>query len=298
MVKKPIFSNDDASDPGFINIRNANSEKLASIRKQCEELWGIYEPYADSDFLDDARQNFDARFWEMYLTCFFIQAGYKVCCPKPGPDVGITFNGQRIWLEATCPTRGADENKDQVPERKSGVVQNSPEDQMLLRYLNSISEKYERQYPKWLENGIVKKNECFVIALNPRKLGFELGDTNPPRILKATYKLGAPFISLNRETGEVVGSGHHYRGEIVRKSGVAIPTGIFQEKSHPILSGLLCSRVDAGNLPEVMGADFQLVPNPNGTSPLPTEFRINGTYFRLDLNPDGCEIAIENWPLE
>ena len=63
----------------------------------------------------ELRSNFDVRYWEMYLTTFLIREGYEVCCPRPGPDVGIKFKDRRIWFEATTPTRGAEGQADQVP---------------------------------------------------------------------------------------------------------------------------------------------------------------------------------------
>jgi hypothetical protein len=54
-----------------------------------------------------------------------------------------------------------------------------------------------------------------------------------------------------------------------------------------ILSGLLCSRVDAVNQPEAIGGEFQLVPNPKGTVILPETFRLKGTYFRIEHIDDG-----------
>jgi hypothetical protein len=78
----------------------------------------MYEPYADPEFRVEFRNKFDARYWEMYLTTFLMGEGYAVRCPKPGPDVGIDFEGRRIWFEATSPTRGADDAPDQVPAQK------------------------------------------------------------------------------------------------------------------------------------------------------------------------------------
>ena len=145
-----------------------------------------------------AQQFEDARYWEMYLTTSLILAGYAVTCPKPGPDVGIIYKGQRIWFEATCPTRGADGSPDQIPEMKVAalgeepVVYDVPNDKIILRYLNSISGKYKDQYANWLKKGIVSEKDAFVIAVNPREIPFEYADTSPPRILRAGYTVGAP----------------------------------------------------------------------------------------------------------
>ena len=79
-----------------------------------------------------------------------------------------------------------------------------------MRYLNSISDKYEHQYANWLEKGVVSANDAFVIALNPRKIPFDYADTDPPRILQAGYTVGTPYIVIDRQTAKAVGSGYHF----------------------------------------------------------------------------------------
>jgi hypothetical protein len=35
-----------------------------------------------------------------------------------------------------------------------------PNEKIILRYLNSISEKYDRQYATWLRKGTVSEKDC------------------------------------------------------------------------------------------------------------------------------------------
>jgi hypothetical protein len=227
----------------------------------------------------------------MYLTAFLIQEGYDVSCPKPGPDVGIEVDGRRIWFEATSPTRGADGFPDQVPEIRHGEVFWVPNEKLVLRYLNSISEKYHRQLTAWLKHGVVREDDAYVIAINPRRLGFEVADTSPPRILQAALAVGSPYIAIDQETLKQVDAGYQFRDRITKALGSDVPTGIFHRSEYSGLSGLLCSRVDAVNQPRQMGDDFQLVPNPQAKAPLPDAFRLRGTYFRIEQS-DECFTAI------
>ena len=131
--------------------------------------------------------------------------GYEVTCPKPGPDVGIKYRGQRIWFEAVSPGPGDPDKPDYIAAPKDGEVYNVPNEKMVLRYLNSISEKYERQYANWIEKGHVSKADAFVIALNPRRaFHSENADTNPPRILQAAYTLGPQYLTLDKTTAQIV----------------------------------------------------------------------------------------------
>jgi hypothetical protein len=272
---------------GYRNVRAAANEPMKAARQHCEGLWAAFEPYADGEFLIEIRKEFDARYWEMYLTTALIHSGFKVKCPKPGPDVGIVFARRRIWFEATSPLRGAENSPDQVPPRKvvslgeNPVIQDVPNDQMVLRYLNGIDTK-RQQHESWIKEGIVSPDDAFVIAINPRELGQDSPDTDPPRILRAAFPVGAPFYTIDRKTGKPIAAGYEFRASIRKASGAKVDTGIFLQKEYACVSGLLCSRVDAANRPGEPGGDFQLVPNPNATTPLPTEFRLKGTYFRVE----------------
>lgn len=287
MARIPFFTNDSATDPAYIYTRDSDKYSARRARDNCERLWEIYEPCADTEFLTEIRHHFHARYWEMYLTTSLVDQGYEVSCPKPGPDVGIFFNDIRIWFEATSPERGADGTSDQVPERQWRVAQCVPNEKIVLRYLNSISAKYYDQYDSWIKKGIVRPSDAFVIAINPRQLEFDDSDTQPPRILQAALSIGNPYLEINQQSMKVVGGGYEFRDKIAKSSGASVPTGIFQGDEYLGLSGLLCSRVDVANQPNEMGADFQLVPNPNATVPLPAEFRLRGTYYRIEGTKDG-----------
>lgn len=230
MARRALFTNEPADDIAYINVRAAANAHTQKARQNCEDLWDLFEPYADTEFLTEIRNNFGARYWEMYLAAYLIKKGYDVCAPKPGPDVGIRYNGCRIWFEATCPTRGASGKPDQVPDIKltrlgeEPVFQDTPNEKMLLRYLNSISEK-QRQHSSWLADRIVAPEDALVVAINPRALRHEFGDSDPPRILQAAYPVGFPYIALDPDTSQPTETGYTFRSEIKKSSGAAVSTG-------------------------------------------------------------------------
>src|SRR4051812_8675730 len=125
-----LFVDGPAADPAYRNIRAAENDYMRQAQANCEDLWSDYEKYADPEFAKELRSNFDARYWEMYLTVTLLRAGFDVTCPKPGPDVGIISEGRRVWFEATSPTRGADGSADQVPEMLEGA-QDVPNERMV-----------------------------------------------------------------------------------------------------------------------------------------------------------------------
>jgi hypothetical protein len=186
-----LFSNEEASDPGYRNIRDGSDRRLKLAKWHCEYLWMRFRPHADNEFRTEIRRTFDARYWEMYLTTSLIFAGFDVTCPKPGPDVGIIFSGQRIWFEAVAPNCGDPGKPDSVPTKADGLV---PEEKIILRYLNGSSTKYKDQYPKWLANGTVSEKDAMVYAINPWAIPFDHSDGDPPRILDRIYHRPAERI--------------------------------------------------------------------------------------------------------
>ena len=301
----PLFMKGDASDPAYRNIRDATDAPLRLARSHCEYLWMFFQHHADPEFRNELRSKFDARYWEMYLTTCLILAGYSVTCPKPGPDAGIIHRGQRIWFEATSPSPGAVGAPDQVPEMKfvaidgQPIVNDVPNEKIILRYLNSISVKYKEQYANWLKAGVVSDKDCFVIAINPRKIRFDHADTDPPRILQAGYTLGPPYFVVD-DRGKTSGSGYLFRDHVVKapkkdtKEGeepAKVATGVFQQQEYNGLSALLCSRVDAANRPAEMGDDFQLASNPHAKVPLPKALWLRGVHYEPKAVKDGYDVT-------
>jgi hypothetical protein len=166
----------------------------------------------------------------------------------------------------------------------------------VLRYLNSISNKYHNQFASWRKQQIVAPDDAFVIAINPRPLGWEYADTLPPRILQAAFAVGSPYVVLDRDSLRKVGDGYEFRDAITKVSGRSVPTGVFHLEEYSGLSGLLSSRVDAVNKPQEMGAHFQLVPNPWAATRLPDGFRLIGTHYRVEKTGEGYTVAPELHP--
>lgn len=290
----PLFTNDEASDLGYCAIRDGSQEHLKLAKAHCNYLWIFFEQHADKEYRTELRRTFDARYWEMYLTTSLILAGYEVTCPKPGPDVGIIYRRKRIWFEAVAPDCGHPGKPDSVPTEVGGQV---PEEKIILRYLNSISTKYNDQYSKWLAKGTVSDKDAMVYAINPWAIPWDHEDSDPPRILQAAYNVGPPNVDVDPTSMRVVGTGYEFRGFIPKapreqgQKGEKIPTGVFQQKEYAWLSGLLCSRAEAVNRPPEMGADFQLAPSLHANVSLPEAFRLQGTYYATKKVENGYQVT-------
>lgn len=285
-----LFDSSDAKDPHYLGIRNSSCESVEITRNHCEELWRFYKKYADDHFLVEIRSQFVSRYWEMYLCVALLDMGFDITCPKNGgPDVGVMFNGRRIWLEATCPSDGA--GSDKVPPLPCGNARLRPTEKIVLRYLSAIRDKLA-QRRDWLKRGIISAEDFLIVAINPIKISGEIVDSNPPTILQAAYRIGAPYYEFEAGVSGAIGMGYTFCDKIKKSDGAEVLTGIFNDQDCSSLSGLLCSRVTATAHPDKFGADFQLAPNPFGQPRLDDLFRLRGTYFKPVVSQEDASIRI------
>lgn len=259
-----LFRNDiTTSSRAYINIRDGKDVHEVAARSLCENLWLKFQPYSDQHFLQEFAIDFDARFWEMDLTVALIEKGHRVICPKPGPDVCIESE-QKVWVEAIAPKAG--EGPDKVPSMKSGEVQTLPSDQIILRYTSAIAEKFER-YQSYVSSGIISNNEPYVIAINGCQIPKARLDDNLPRIVRSVFPIGDEYLTIDRQTGSVKGSGFIFRPSIKKISGSDIPTDLFLREEFAQISAIIFSCSDCCNRP-TKGNDWVVVHNPLAINPI------------------------------
>jgi hypothetical protein len=185
----PLFSPGEATDVAYINLRAGT---CVAARDFADHLWTKYRKFADPHFLTEIRHNFHARLWEMYLTCSLIESaatrGYGVSCPKPGPDILLEVEGQRIWVEAIIATAGAAGQPDSVMEPNPDGSGRIPEEKLVLRYSTAIRDKHLK-YQKYLDRGVVKGADAFVIAINGAALPYRWAwaEKDAPRFWNAPF---------------------------------------------------------------------------------------------------------------
>ena len=77
-----LFGAGTATDGVFNNLRNPAHESALKAKYFAERLWSVYKPYADPHFLIEIRRDFNARFWEMYLTCALLKRRLTMATPS------------------------------------------------------------------------------------------------------------------------------------------------------------------------------------------------------------------------
>jgi hypothetical protein len=287
LMPPPLFSPGPATDQAFLNLRAGEQEWLLEARTRVEALWEQFYSFADPNFLTEIRRDFQARFWEMYLTCTMLQhqdRGYQVSCPKPGPDILLEFQGSRIWIEAVTATDGTPGLPDSLGPK---VDSTNPEQKIILRYTNAIREKY-RKYMGYLRNGLIRKNDAYVIAINAANLrfkGIHAADDAPP-FVKALYPLGFFQLLLDRVSGDIVGHGNETRFEIAKASGNKVGVYAFLDRQSRGISAVLCSFASP-TYTGPLGLDFELAYNPMARSPLPENLITARRIWTAELNEAG-----------
>jgi hypothetical protein len=302
----PLFSAGDlfgagsASDPVFSHLLNPGHKEELVAKRFVERLWAVYEKYADPHFLTEIRRDFSARFWEMYLTCALLEKasehGFSVSCPKPGPDILLELNGDRIWIEAVAATNGQQGKPDSLVEPNSDGSYRIPEEKIVLRYTTAIREKYQK-YLCYLRKGIIHKNDAYVVAVNKSGLAYRWASAaiDLPRFLKAVYPIGELEVLIDKKEREIVGSQNRPRFFIPKANQSQVSVRAFVDRRWRGISAILCSDADVGWSSSPLGSDLELAHNPlcrrpivRGLIPAAREWwsELNGTVGELFCDPE------------
>jgi len=291
-----LFSAGEAGDPTYVKLRDLKNEWTEPAREFAESLWNRFRRFADPHFLIEVRRDFHPRFWEMYLTCalqeFANQQGSILSCPKPGPDILLERDGSRVWVEAVVATDGIPDRPDSVVEPNPDGLGKFPEEKLVLRYANAISKKY-RKYQCYLRDGIIHKNDAFVIAINGAALSYKRTQlaNDAPRFLKAVYPLGVYQLLLDRGTGKIIGRQNEPRFNIVKANGANVATMQFLERRSRGISAILGSFADVMCHRQALGFDFELAHNPKSRAPI-ADFVIPAKKsWRAVLNETGGDLT-------
>ncbi|WP_316410502.1 hypothetical protein [Mesoterricola sediminis] len=186
-----------------------------------------------------------------------------------GPDFSVLIEGRRYWIEAVAPGKG--NGADQVPAmdfdcHEARLV---PHAQIQLRYAASIADKAGK-WPGWLEKGIVKEGDGFLIALN----GFgcnEFMDATPPLFVRACLGIGHPTIAIDAKTLEVVDSFYAFSDSITKKSGEAVSTTPLLNPAFAHVSGVMHSLAFCGARRGSLLEGMEFLQNPLASIPFPGE---------------------------
>ena len=309
-----LFFSVPGAQQEYEELRLDPDPESQSIRELIEQMWSEYRLYADSNFLQQARNNdFQARYWELYLGCSLLRQGIQIE-PRAthrqrrdrhnlGPDFKI-IAPCHTWIEAVAP--GAGTTADAVPRAEPCQASSVPDDEMKLRFLDSIRQKAKDRLC-YIVEGLVDPRACYVIAINTGKIP-RVPDLDPPRIVRAVFGLGLPEASLDLAPSVIVDSRFQLQNQILRRRTQGpvsaqrpVFTRIFLDPEpsedpsfdyvgYEGISAVLSSSMTPFNSCEpgfdysrfVLGDDYCLIHNRLAVNPLPQGFLKVGREYWLN----------------
>lgn len=271
-----LFLDGDNVNKNYQSIRD--DSKRSGERELLDEMWQVFKPFADKKFQRRIQNQFWQLAWELYLAYSLFKNGFELL-PRPdgSPDICAQKDSQKIWLEATMP--GLGEGADAVPEgellkvgefsednKKSNQKINresrkAPEQKMILRYVNAISEKIKK-IEVYRQKGIIGAGDRVIIAVNSNSFYgrygfFPLGKY----FAKCLFGVGDFHINFSMNTGEALESGWDARKIVKKNSGAEVNQAIFWDKENKLISAALYGAELDFEKP-AYGEEFLLCHNP------------------------------------
>ncbi len=238
-------------------------------RERFDTLWNKYQPYADSNFLNEIKTNFHQRTWEMYVGNVLLEKNFTIQSKDEGPD--FTIEGI-AYIECVAPTKGDPTKADSVPEMFVATtpaemrVQDVPFDKMILRITQVIKEKALVKYENWKSKNWFNDKMSFIIAVNTGDLQ-HVDDPSMPNMLKALF--GFQFMQINMKTGA---TNFSHRDIVEKSNNEPVQVNYFVNKDFSFVGGVLFSDKTILNHPDIIGEDCIFVNNPFADNPVGESF--------------------------
>jgi hypothetical protein len=213
-----------------------------------------------------------------------------------------------ISIEAVAPTGG--EGIDQVSDRFTDPVafiqrkrQEDPEwrpdavrvptKQIVLRWTNAIVYKF-RKATDYLQRGIIKHADAYVIAVNACNLGTAglhvIEEYEIP--LRSVFPFGDVQAVWDVPSGEIVEVRRQHRAAVIKANQSSVPTNIFLDPKYELTSAILAANVSPFIVP--LGErhfELAVVHNPLAQAPLPVGSV--GAEVEIVAKPEGNMYRLE-----
>ena len=283
-------------------IEGKYSSSTIEVRNFIYQLWGTFQKHELQDrsfvteFTSGNHERLLQRYTEMLFSWYFIKLGFLPTSQDEGPDLCIEHNGIRIWVEIITPQlippSGSGSEAQKAARKIEDYLAPSPTDpkelpvidvpteQILMCWTAALKEKTEKLTGKknknnqlgYMEKGIVKPGDIYVIAINSVLLGHSgfVGISQYPNPVEATFAVGPIHVSINRKTSEVTYSEPSYRQHILNHNHSFVATDSFLNPNYKEVSALIATHVgvEAASQP-YPPSPLVLVHNPYAVNSLP-----------------------------
>jgi hypothetical protein len=156
--------------------------------------------------------------------------------------------GRRIWIEAIAPDHGPpgpDQVVRPVPLNEGGGLIPAPVRQAQLRTTGAFWAKF-RKILRYLQEGVIGADDVRIIAISASRFGPYVTE-DPPLVMSSFFPIGDTYVTVDRETGDIVAQGFQ-AAPFIERQGEPIPRTAFLDERFADVSGVVWSRVRLGNI--------------------------------------------------
>ncbi len=229
------------------------------------------------------------RMGELLLADMLWGDGFSLESKDEGPDFLATKDGKSVWIELQTP-----EPTGLPPEYLArpcaGQVRTVPFTAINLRWTAAVAEK-TRKLRGYLESGVVKADQPYVIAVNTRLLNPYImtglnGVSGKPVAVEVLFSVGPIQIQIDRTTGDIVDQFHQHR-PLLDKPGTEnkVQSDTFLNEHNSCVSAVLgldlLEQVALGGL-----HPSALVYNPLATNPITPGWISAQEHWNCSIGPE------------
>ncbi len=258
-AEQSFFIDGDCKDPAYRNVRD-NPDR-PEVRAFVDSLWVRYRDLADPTCRTHARDDFLARFWEMYLAVTLRERGFQLSrFGTQGPEFYFMQSNRKVWVEAVAPRAGDGEDQVPVPDYCYGMVTVTevPTEKIPLRFTNALAKK-RIKYSEALRKKIIEPDDLYLLAINSQGIPHALCSNTIPYFVQAFLPFGNLGCWMDSKTGDIVETFYQRRENVKKASGEPIPTNAGLDPAFSFVSAVLHSAVDCVNHPAILGDDFSIL---------------------------------------
>ncbi|WP_122319552.1 hypothetical protein [Pseudomonas syringae group genomosp. 3] len=233
-------------------IRHWSNARPENAKTVVEHLTNLYDKFHSHGLTDRIFEKeitsgdinrYTQRTAELLLADMLWQDGFTLRSENSGPDFRATKNGFSAWIELHTPEpKGIPVEYFQTT--KEPIVKGVPFDEISLRWTAAFSEK-KSKLRGYLESGIVKPSDPYVIAINAHLLSRRPfhglnGVSGKPVPVEILFSVGPRQIHIDRMSGTIVDQSHAHRPSIPKAGSVnKVPADSFLDPENISISAVL-----------------------------------------------------------
>jgi hypothetical protein len=251
---------------------------------------GLADPTFETQLARGSTQTYCQRVAELLLADMLWKDGFSLKSSSAGPDFHITKEGKSAWVELQTPQPMGIPPEYLERPGKTPVARGVPHNAINLRWTSAIAEK-NRQLRRYLQSGIVKADEPYIIAvnarlLNPMAMTGLYGVSQKPAPVEVLFSLGPIQIEIDRATGEIVDQYHQHRPRIEKLgSETGVEADTFLDSRNACVSAVL--GLDLLEQVALKGEHHSaLVYNPLAINPVSPRWITAQEHWRCAIDPD------------